>query len=76
MHVGADDRRHDGLAAEVDPACGGGRRNLAPPADPRDHAALDQERRALDRRTAIAGNDPRAFEQHRLSMRRLRGERG
>ena len=74
MHMGADNRGHHGLAGEIDPGRAGGRRHLAAPPNARDQAALDQDRRILDRRAAVAGNDAGALEQ-RLRGRRLRHER-
>ena len=63
MHVGADDRGHHGLAGEVDAARAGGRRNLARLPTDSDRAALDENRRVIDRRAAVARDDARAFEQ-------------
>jgi hypothetical protein len=71
MHMGADDRRHDGLAVECDPRAAGRQGNVAFAADSRDRAALDQQRRIVDCRAAVARNDARAFEQNALRGRRL-----
>jgi len=66
MHMRADERRHDGLAGQIEPGAAGRQRDLALAADARDRAALDQERRVVDRGGAVARDDPRAFEKEDL----------
>ena len=76
MAVHVDQRRHHRLAGEVD-ACRAGRRlHLAAPADRGEAVVLDDEGRVLDRRAAVAGDEPRALEHsRRLRQRRARGHR-
>jgi len=58
MAVRIDDRRHHGLAGEIDARRAGGRRNLASSSNRRDAAVLDDESRILDRGAAVAGDEP------------------
>jgi hypothetical protein len=61
MHMGADQRRHHRLAAEVDARDTCGRTHLAALAHARNFAGFDQECRRLHRRAAVAGNQACAF---------------
>jgi hypothetical protein len=57
-----DERRHHGLAGDIDARCAGRHRHLAAAAHRRDPVARDDDGGIVDRRTAIAGDEPRAFE--------------
>ena len=75
MHVRVDQRRHHRLAGEIDAARAGGRRRRTLRARPGEAAVLDDERGVLDRRAAIAGDQPRALEDRRRRARRRRRRR-
>jgi hypothetical protein len=61
VSVRVDDSRHDRLAGEIDPRRTGRNFDLSAPADLREPATLDDERRALNRCAAVADDEPRAF---------------
>ena len=61
--MGIDDRRHDGLAAQIDERRADGRLDLTLLADADDAVVLDEERGVLDWRAAVAGDETRAFEE-------------
>ena len=65
MAVRIDDRRHHGLAGEIDARRAGGRRHLAPSSDRRDAGVLDDECRILDGSAAVACDEASALEQGR-----------
>jgi hypothetical protein len=71
MAVGVDNPRHDGLAAEIHARRARRGRDLAAAPDLRDAAVLDHESGIFDRRAAIAGDEPNAFEHHRVRRRLL-----
>ena len=64
--VRIDQRGDDRLAGQIDARRAGRRLHLALAADSREAAALDEEGGALNRRAVAAGNQPRAFVQHRI----------
>ena len=72
MAVRVDERRHHGLAGEIDAARAGRHAHGAASADLGDAVAFDHEGCVLDRRAAVAGDQARAFEHGR---RLCRGER-
>jgi hypothetical protein len=67
--VRIDERRHHRLAGKIDALDAGGRAKLALAPDAGNHPAVDQKRRLVDGRAAIAGNQPRAFVQHHVGRR-------
>ena len=75
VDVGADQRRHHGLARQIDPRAAGRQRHRAGAADHGNPARFHHERRSLDRRRPIADDQSRAFEQRRR-QRRARRRRG
>ncbi len=70
--MGADDRRHHGLAIEGDPNRTFGQRNFALSSDSGDDAALDKQRSVFNGSGAVTRNYSRAFEQGGLSGSRPR----
>ena len=70
---------NDGLARQVHARRARVRDHLALPADGGDEAVTHEERRGFDRGTAVAGNQPRALEEHHATEggqpRRLLGGR-
>src|SRR5262249_22436773 len=72
MHMGADDRWHDGFAVEVDPHRACRRRDFALAADAGNGAAFYEQGAAFNSWSAIAGDYARAFEQDRLGEREFR----
>ena len=71
--VEVDFCRHDCLAGQIHSGGSGWHLKLAPATNPRELSILDDERGALDGRAAVAGNEPRAFEQRRRALRFHRG---
>ena len=71
MHVRVDERRHHRLAGEIDAPRPAGGVERALRADLCEAAVLDDERGVLDRRAAIAGDDPRALEDALLACSAL-----
>ena len=69
MSVGVDDRGHDRLAGEVDARRARRQRDVTLTADARELVVLDDERAVVDRRAVVAGNQARAFEEHRSGSR-------
>ena len=62
MHVEIDDRRHYGLAAEIDSLSAGWWREIADDTDLCEFAVFDDEYGILDRRALVSDDEPRAFE--------------
>jgi hypothetical protein len=69
MAVRIDDRGHDGLPRQVDACCARRHIDLAVTANRCEPIVLHDKRGVLNRRAAIAGDEPRTFE-HRNSRRR------
>ena len=61
MAVRIDDRRHHGLAGQIDAGRARRDRHLALPADLGEAVALDDERGVFDRRAAVPGDQPRTL---------------
>jgi len=57
--------RHDCLAGQIDTGCSSRNLDVALATDARESSVLDDERGVLDRRAAVAGNEPRPFEDRR-----------
>ncbi len=74
--VRIDDRRHHGLAGQIDARRARRHRHLASLADRRDAAVLNDESNVFDRRAAVTDDQPRPFEHRRAGRtRRLAGSR-
>ena len=73
MRVRVDDRRHHGLAGEVDSRRARGNAHVAGAADLREAVPAHDERGVLDR-ASVADDDARVFE-YRYRIRRLRTHR-
>ena len=67
MRVNVDERRHHGLAREVDAHRAGGRFHIFGAPDACDGAVLDDERGILDGGRPVAGNQRGAYVHRRLS---------
>ena len=63
MGVELDERRHDGLAGQVDTRRPPRERDLSLLAHAHDSIVLDDEGRVLEHGARFAGNETRAFEQ-------------
>jgi hypothetical protein len=74
MAMRVDDRRHDGLAGEIDARRAGRKRHLAVSTDCREAAVLDDEGGILDG-AAVANDESRAFEHRHGRARRLASSR-